>query len=376
VAKTGTGITVTTAEQWAEQYPNQYETYMANSENDEVVEYTETNPYITTLYEGYGFAKSYGSARGHTYVIDDLYATGRPHKLANCFTCKTSSFTAAALNDASAYAGNFDDFKSSVEDPFGCFHCHENTPGEMVVTHTYLADALGDDLESVPGQTLSCGQCHSEYYFDPETKATSFDYTSLDTMNPDDMLEYMNSLTDTEGNLFADWVDEDTGVRKIKVQHPEFETFLGEGSPHASTFTCADCHMGETTADDGTTYTNHYWSVPTQNEELYEASCAACHGSISDFQAAVKATQDETTAREDEIGQALADFDGELAQAIADGKIEGEDLETVRMLCRNAQWYWDFVFVENSEGVHNPTLTKKCLDQAESILEEAKSYLK
>ena len=90
VAEKGTGITVTKADDWAAQFPNQYETYMMNNDNSEVVEYTEEHPYIQRIYAGYGFAKSYGSARGHTYVITDLTSTGRPHKLANCFTCKTS----------------------------------------------------------------------------------------------------------------------------------------------------------------------------------------------------------------------------------------------------------------------------------------------
>ena len=83
VAETGTGVQIVKAEDYAETFPLQYTSYMQNDENSEVVEYTEQNPYIKTLYEGYGFAISYGSARGHTYVITDLSATGRPHKLAN-----------------------------------------------------------------------------------------------------------------------------------------------------------------------------------------------------------------------------------------------------------------------------------------------------
>ena len=60
---------------------------MLNNDNSEIHDYIEENPYIKTLYEGYGFAISYGSARGHTYVVEDVTSTGRPHKLANCFTC-------------------------------------------------------------------------------------------------------------------------------------------------------------------------------------------------------------------------------------------------------------------------------------------------
>jgi nitrite reductase (cytochrome c-552) len=379
LAETGTGVKITKAIDWEAEYPNQYATYMLNDENSEVVEYTEENPYIKTLYEGYGFAKSYGSARGHTYVISDLSATGRPHKLANCYTCKTSSFTAAVLNDGdSTYAMNFEDFTGQVEDAFGCFHCHGNQPGDLIVTHLYLANALGEDISKIDPADLSCGQCHSEYYFDPETKATTFGYTSMAGMNPDDMLAYENSLVDGEGLVFADWVDENTGVRKLKVQHPEFETFLGEGSPHGMEtsmlkLTCADCHMGEATAEDGTTFTNHNWTSPLANQALLDANCSRCH---KDLSSEVKQIQAETTARENELGEKMAQLDSDLAAAIESEAIGGDDLEACRNAIRSAQWYWDFVYVENSEGVHNPKLTTSCLDKAEQFIEEAYGYLK
>jgi nitrite reductase (cytochrome c-552) len=373
IAETGTGITVTKADDWSSEFANEYETFMQNNENDEVVDYLEQSPYLKTLYEGYGFAISYGSARGHTYDIDDLYATGRPHKLANCFTCKTSDFTAKVLNEGdSAYAMAFDDFKSEVQDPFGCFHCHENTPGEMYVTHGYLADALGDDLNTVPAADLSCAQCHTEYYFDPETKATTLGYHGLDTMNPEDILAYENSVKDTEGNQFADWVDESTGTRKLKAQHPEFETYYGEGSIHKSfDLTCADCHMAKETAADGTTYTSHYWISPLQSDTIMNSTCAQCHSDLDALKAKVKEIQDETTTRETEIGEKLVQLDGKLTDAVNNGTMSDEDLDTVRSLYRDAQFYWDFVFVENSEGVHNSALTKETLDKAEELVDQA-----
>lgn len=378
VAEKGTGITVTKADDWSTQFPNQYETYMMNNENSEVVEYTEEHPYIQRLYAGYGFAKSYGSARGHTYVVTDLTSTGRPHKLANCFTCKTSSFTAKALNDGdSAYAMAFEDFTDQITDPFGCFHCHSNEPGTMYVTHTYLADALGDDLTKIDPATLSCGQCHSEYYFDPVTKATSFDYTSLAGMNPDDMLAYENAIVDGEGNMFADWVDEENGIRKLKVQHPEFETILGEGSPHGNSasmlqLSCADCHMGQTTASDGTVFTNHNWTSPLDNADLLKDNCSRCH---ADLKSEVEGIQAKYWERVDTDAEQLKSLNDKLTEVINGGSISDEDLESCRMALRSAQWYWDFVFVENSNGVHNPKLTAHCLDQAETFMNQASDLM-
>ena len=374
VPEQGTGVKVMKASDWAEQYPNEYKTYVMNDENSEIHDYIAENPYIKTLYEGYGFAISYGSARGHTYVLEDVTSTGRPHKLANCFTCKTSEFTAKVLNDGdSAYAMAFEDMEAQTTDTFGCFHCHANEPGVLYVTHPYVVNALGDDLSKVDAANLVCAQCHTEYYFDPATKATTVSYHGLSQFSPEDSLMYENSLVDGEGNMFADWVDADTGVRKLKVQHPEFETYLGAGSVHASTFTCADCHMPQIKAEDGTVFTNHYWVSPLENPDLVKNNCSQCHSDLAGF---VKNIQDATRARENELGNALEQLDKDLAQAIADGKIEGETLEKARLASRNAQWFWDYVFVENSEGAHNSRLTNDCLDKAQAYLDEANSYLK
>ena len=48
-----------------------------------------------------------------------------------------------------------------------------------------------------------------------------------------------------------------------------------------------------------------------------------------------------------------------------------DELAEVRQLARDAQFYWDFVFVENSEGVHNPALARDCLNRAESLGSQA-----
>ena len=48
-----------------------------------------------------------------------------------------------------------------------------------------------------------------------------------------------------------------------------------------------------------------------------------------------------------------------------------EQLDPIRSIARDAQFYWDFVFVENSEGAHNPKLTEFCLDKAEELTNQA-----
>ena len=373
VVQTGSGITVLSAQDWAEEYPEIYASYMANNDNDEVKDHVEEYPMISVVYEGMAFNKFYGTARGHTYTVQDVTATGRPHALANCFSCKTPDFTAKVneLGDA-AYTIKFEDMLAEVNESISCYNCHANTGDELVITHTYLADAMGEDLQNVDPEVLSCAQCHVEYYFDPATKATTLPYQSLATMTPDAILDYFNR-TIVDGQPFADYTNPRSGVRQIKVQHPEFETFMGEGSKHREDFTCADCHMGEAIAADGTTYISHTWMSPLDNAALMDGTCAECH---TDLVGEVRAIQEETERRTYAIGYLLEGLTEKLVQAVESGEYTDEELNAIRAVARDAQFYWDFVFVENSEGAHNSALNRECLNKAEALANKAMGMFK
>ena len=373
VVQTGSGVTVMTANDWADEYPEIYASYLANGENTEIHDYPVDYPMIPVVYEGMAFSKFYGSARGHVYTVEDVTSTGRPHGLANCFSCKTPDFTAKVneLGDA-AYTIPFEDMLAEVNESISCYNCHANTGDELVVTHTYLSDAMGTDLQNVDPEILSCAQCHVEYYFAPDTKATTLPYQSLATMTPDAILDYFNR-TIVDGQPFADYTNPRSGVRQIKVQHPEFETFMGEGSVHKNDFTCADCHMGQAVAEDGTTYTSHTWTSPLDNEALMSGTCAECH---TDLIGEVRAIQEETERRTYAIGYLLEGLTEKLVKAVESGEYSEDELNAIRAVARDAQFYWDFVMVENSEGAHNSQLDAECLDKAENLVNKAMKMFK
>ena len=373
VVETGSGVTVLSAKDWAEEYPEIYTSYLANEENTTIHDYTKDYPMLPVVYEGMAFSKFYGSARGHVYTVEDVTSTGRPHGLANCFSCKTPDFTAKVneLGDA-AYTIPFEDMLAEVNESISCYNCHANTGDELVVTHTYLSDALGEDLQKVDPATLSCGQCHVEYYFAPANKATTLPYQGLATMTPDAILDYYNR-TIVDGQPFADYTNPRTGVRQIKVQHPEFETYMGEGSVHRDEFTCADCHMGEAVAADGTTYISHTWLSPLENEALMSGTCAECH---TDLVGEVRAIQEETERRTYAIGYLLEGLTEKLVKAVESGEYSDAELNAIRAVARDAQFYWDFVMVENSEGAHNSQLNAECLDKAEALANKAMGMFK
>ena len=353
------------AADWQAIYPDIVASMGDNDRNTYVVDYLEQDPYLVNIYEGYGFAKDYGSARGHEYTLADVAKTQRPHPKANCLTCKTPNF-AKLVNDqgVGVYSMPFDEVMAMMEENISCYTCHGNDAGNggaLVVTHSYVNKALGGNAASIDPATLSCGQCHIEYYFTPEDSETMMPYGSVAAMTPEAILAYYDALG------FADWTQESTGTRMLKAQHPEFETFM-QGK-HAALLNCADCHMAMEMSEDGNVYHSHTLVSPLEDETLLQ-SCATCHGD-TDMTAMVRRIQDRVTARESEVGNALSDMKDALAAAVASGEWSEEDLDSVRKLHREAQWFFDFCYVENAEGAHNSELAMRCLDTSAAKIQAA-----
>ncbi len=340
-----------------------------NRENSYVVDYLEQDPYLVNIYEGYGFAKDYGSARGHEYTLEDLAKTQRPHPKANCITCKTPDLHKMIEEQGVAvYSMPFDEVFPQMTNNVSCYTCHGDdmgAGGALKVTHQYVNEALGENVARIDPATLSCGQCHIEYYFTPADSETMMPYHSVEEMTPEAILAYY------DGMGFADWTQESTGTAMLKAQHPEMETFL-QGK-HAAFLNCADCHMPTETTDAGVAYRSHMLVSPLENEALL-ASCAQCHGD-TDMTAFVKGIQEKVTARETEVGNRLSAMKDALAAAVASGAWSEDDLNAVRKLHREAQWFFDYCYVENSEGAHNSELSMHCLDTADAKIDEAMALL-
>ena len=357
------------ASDWSAVYPEIVATMGANDKNTYVVSYLEEDPYLVNIYEGYGFAKDYGSARGHEYTLEDVAKTERPHPMANCLTCKTPNFT-KLVNDqgVSAYTMEFDEAMALMEENVSCYNCHGNDAGDagkIVITHSYVTKALGDSMSEIDPATLSCGQCHIEYYFTPEDKEAMMPYHDVDSMTPDAILAYYDEMG------FSDWTQESTGTPLLKAQHPEMETFLS--GKHAGLLNCADCHMPMVQEEDGKVYHSHELVSPLENEYLL-STCATCHED-TDMVNMVHRLQDRITAREKEVGNKLSEFKTALAEAVAEGKMSEDELNAVRKLHREAQWFFDFCYVENAEGAHNSELATYCLDTSEAKIQEGMELL-
>ena len=364
------------ASDWAQLYPYIVATMGDNAKNSYVVDYLEQDPYLVNIYENYGFSKDYGSARGHSYTLEDVAKTQRPHAKANCLTCKTPNF-AKMVNDqgVGVYSMPFDEVMQLMEEDVSCYTCHGNdagSAGKITITHSYVRKALGSEMDTIDPATLSCGQCHIEYYFTPEDSEPMMPYSSISEMTPEAILAYYNNLVLPDGTVgFSDYTHTSTGAKILKAQHPEMETYL-QGK-HAALLNCADCHMPMEMAEDGTVYHSHELVSPLKNETLL-ATCVQCHGD-TDMVTMVHRLQDRVTARETEVGNKLSDFKDALAAVVEKGTADEATLDAVRDLYRTAQWYFDFCYVENAEGAHNSDLAFHCLDLAEQNINEGMGLL-
>ena len=340
------------------------------ADNSYVTDYLEQDPYLVNIYDGYGFAKDYGSARGHSYTLEDVQKTERPHAKANCLTCKTPDMHKMIEEQGvGVYSMAFDEVMAQMTQPIGCYTCHgtdDGNNGQMKVTHQYVNEALGENVSEIKAASLACGQCHIEYYFTPEDSEAMMPYHSVAEMTPEAILAYYDNLG------FSDWEQPGTGTKMLKAQHPELETYL-QGK-HASLLSCADCHMPVKTTESGAEYHDHHLVSPL-NSEILLNKCAECHGSGEAISARVREIQAKVTGRETEVGNRLSALKDMLTAAVEGGTMSEEELDAVRKLHREAQWYFDFCYVENSEGAHNSSLAMECLDTSDSRITEAVALL-
>lgn len=364
---------VVTADMWKDIYPNEYATYEANAANSPDSgkhNYLELYPALNTMYKGYAFALGYDEASSHLYSLESVKNSPRTiekEQLANCISCKTPQFTNMVNTEGEqVYTEKFNDLINEFTEPISCANCHANDPQSLTVGNQFFVKSMGSDTKNVPMEAQVCGQCHNEYYFDPDTKATSNPYTGTDAMTPDAILAYYDEMG------FKDWEHPETGAAMIKVQHPEFETIYGGKQTQMAKngYSCSDCHMGTTTSDDGTEFVSHEWKSPLENQELLDGDCKSCH---ADLKKQVADWQAEEEERVTAISEKIEDMINKIAEQ--KDSLPEDQLAELQKLHRTAQFYWDFVMVENSEGAHNPELTFETLDKAEAAVDEALGML-
>lgn len=360
---------VVTAEQWEALYPDEYSSMQLNANDDQTTSYLDENPFLATIYEGTPFSKAYDKARGHAYTITDVQASPRVGEKtkATCYACKGSYYPVAELEDTTGalYTTAFSAVDSSKLSAISCYDCHLNNPASATSSRQFFNDAFPNATIEWGASAAACGQCHNEYYFDSTTKAVEL---PAGITTAEDMLAYYDSID------FVDYTNPRTGVKQLKAQHPEVQNFAGSTHQMAG-LTCADCHMERLTDENGNAYTSHEIVNPLESTVIQQTVCSKCHSNVDAQISAAQTLISNTEARETEVGTELETLTNKLADAVASGNYTEDELNKVRSLNRSAMWYWDYQFVENSNGFHNPEASTSNLNKAEELCNQALALL-
>lgn len=368
------------------------------------------NPRLKTIFNGYAFALDYRERRGHAFMLHDQLETERvkqrpqPGACLNCHASVVVPFREAGIasgapgtldeplasphGQAQLFAG-FDvinkmpyaDAVAKVEHPVACVDCHDPDTMALRITRPAFINgiqALAKSDEPVPHlpsveqwrkgprttsydpstlasrqemRTLSCAQCHVEYYFKGEGKTLTFPW------HKGLKAEQMEAYYDEVG--WSDWTHKDSGAKVIKAQHPEFETW-SQGIHARSGVSCADCHMPYT-RQGAIKISDHQIRSPMLN---VARACQTCHNyTETEIKERVDIIQSRTKAQLDRAEIAVVDLIHAIQAAAAAGANDA-DLAGPRALQRRAQWRTDLVNAENSMGFHAPQETMRLLGEA------------
>jgi nitrite reductase (cytochrome c-552) len=370
----------------------------------------EGDPLLKTIFNGYAFAIDYRERRGHAFMLFDQRETERVKQRPQpgaCLSCHASNLLAyresgikngapGAVTDPlqseagqkQLFAGwehvnklSYADATALVKHPVTCLDCHDPKTMALRVTRPAFLEGVAnlaksdDPTPHLPSieqwrkgsrtdaynpnvlasrqemRSMSCGQCHVEYYFKGEEKRLTFPWHK--GLRMDQAESYYNEVG------WKDWKHADSGAEVLKAQHPEFELW-SQGIHARSGVSCADCHMPYK-REGAMKYTDHQVQTPLAHVNL---SCQTCHNY----------TETEILSRVDQIQKRTRDHLGraeaavvELINAIKEAQVAGatdEQLKEARDLQRRAQWRADYLNAENSMGFHAPAESLRIIGES------------
>lgn len=363
-------------EHFAKSHVDQFKTWEATKESDEIDDALAGDPNMVVLWAGYGFSKDYNKARGHFYAVTDVRQTLRtggpkdektgPMPMA-CWSCKSPD-VARVIDERGEdgyFEGKWARLGAEINNAIGCSDCHNTGSKEfaegkpaLTLTRPYVNRAMEaidmkfEDQSRFDQQAQVCGQCHVEYYFTGPTKGVKFPWDK--GTGVDEMEAYYDEIG------FKDWTHGVSKAPMLKAQHPGYETWR-EGIHGKNNVTCIDCHMPKVQNEDGKVFTDHKVGNPF---DRFEDTCAQCHTqdkeTLEDVVATRKASVQEMKLRAEKQIVA-AHFE---AKAAWDAGATEEEMKPILMDIRHAQWRWDYAIASHGVHMHAPDVALRVLGTA------------
>jgi len=375
---------------WGQNYPKEYETYMATRDTSFVSKYNgnahidqlEQFPALVVLWAGYGFSKDYNQPKGHVYAVSDItktLRTGAPMGTggdepmpATCWTCKSPDVP-RLMKDIGVkefYMGKWSKHGEEINNPIGCADCHNEKTMDLQITRPALVEAFerqGKNINDATHQemrSLVCAQCHVEYYFNKHEPFEGVPYLTFPWDNGTSVEDIEKYYDDIE---FSDWTHSLSRAPMIKAQHPGYELF--KTGIHAQRgVACADCHMSYK-SEGGVKFTDHKIQSPLNN---IANSCQVCHReSAEELTNNVYSNMDRVLENRGDLEHLLvkAHLEAEFAWKLGASDAQ---MKAALMDIRHAQWRWDFAAASHGGAIHSPVETLRIIGTAIQRAQEAR----
>jgi len=270
--------------------------------------------------------------------------------------------------------------------PVSCIDCHDPESMKLRVTRPGLINGLNalarseDPVPHLPSverwrkgsrdrdydpnldasrqelRTLSCAQCHVEYYCANKMVLTFPWHKGLKV---EDIEQVWDEMTFDDGGDFFDYKHGETGAKLYKAQHPEFELW-SQGVHARSGVSCADCHMPYQ-REGAMKVSSHWVRSPMLS---VNSSCQTCHTvPETELKDKVATIQGRTHKIMQRAAEAMTDMLDAIREAQAAGATD-EQLAEIFELQKKAMWRLDYISSENSMGFHAPQEAVRVLGES------------
>jgi len=343
------------------------------------------DPRLKIMWAGNAFALDYRHLRGHEYMLEDQRTTLRVLKPAKpqpgaCLNCHGS--LPEVLTELGGgqtmdqWNAGFDamnkmlytDATTHAKGPIACIDCHDPATMKLRITRPALINGLkaemaakgianydvNRDATQAEMRTYVCAQCHVEYYFKGDDKTLTFPWkygTDIDNV--------FRLYNDPDVN-FSDFTHKTTGASILKAQHPEYEAWSA-GVHAANKVTCADCHMSYQ-RNGSQKVSNHDITTPMVN---VRGTCGTCHtASEQTIRDRVATIQNRYILSRDRALDALTQLISQIDAAKQGGTVPQTQIDLALKYQREASFYTDYGYSENSYGFHAPDYFQRIFNTA------------
>lgn len=338
---------IISAAHWKDQYPEQYESYVAAGH--------------ATYAHSPGAS---GKVNAHLDVFDPPADYPAPF-MTGCLSCHASGYQSIVMDGLGdeLFTTDTEVVKEMIDEGITCYSCHGNTPGEMNPVNQWVLDAAEKGGIQTSDENMVCAQCHSMGDFSVQFSDTDSSKWSLLQVgvDPDAVWNYIAS--------------NENYTPIVPTAETVFNNFLGSTHDTAGA-TCVDCHMQTETSDDGKSYTKHIWQSVGVNEGMYE-NCSACHtDTAADRKEAVASVQADFAVSASAAQVEIDALTKKIEEATAAGIVPADDIEAATLLKNKAVFYLSYGS-DQSNGIHGmgEPSTKKCHETARQTAVEGLALL-